>query len=89
MIDEPKPITQDAPRAPVVYFDGISAFNNFNGIVSLTLVMSIPVPFNDGTAPGKLTDVAHLRCNLAAAIALKDAIEKAMLAGVVPAGSRQ
>lgn len=86
MIDEPKPITQDAPRAPVVYFDGISAFN---GIVSLTLVMSIPVPFNDGTAPGKLTDVAHLRCNLAAAIALKDAIEKAMLAGVVPAGSRQ
>jgi hypothetical protein len=63
--------------APFIYCDGVVTYGIAQGIIQLELAANTLVP--DGK--GVRTDVlitAHLRCSAAAAIALRDSIDKAL-----------
>jgi hypothetical protein len=73
-------IVSDASRASVIYFDAVPTFGlNNDGIVNLMLAVYLILPTSDG---GTLTEpvvAAHLRCNIAAAMHLRNAIDKVLL----------
>lgn len=64
--------------APFVYFDGTIAYSLNKGTLQLELAANTIVP--DGTGGTRIDAVitAHLRCNAAAAVNLRDAIDKAL-----------
>ncbi len=66
-----------AERAPFIYFDGVSCFGHHNGAIQLELAAHLLMP----VGPGVRVDViqtAHLRCSLAAALALREALDKSI-----------
>ena len=79
----------NASDAPIIFFEGISTFSNNNGIVGLMLVAGLTLPTDDGGTVGKVSAVAHLRCSIAVAVALRDALDRALLLGVPTAGGTQ
>jgi hypothetical protein len=79
-VENPKAITVgDAVRAPIIYFEAVSTFGHNNGIVNCMLAVGIALPTADGGTSGHAVSVAHLRCNIPAAVQLRDAIDKALL----------
>ena len=69
--------TGSAERAPFIYFDGVSCFGHHNGAIQLELAANLLLP----VGPGVRVDViqtAHLRCSLAAALALREALDKSI-----------
>ena len=69
--------TPSAERAPFIYFDGVSCFGHHNGAIQLELAANLLLP----VGPGVRVDViqtAHLRCSLAAALALREALDKSI-----------
>ena len=67
-------------HAPFLYFENAPAFGHVNGIIRVTLTAARDMPVNN--EPGVMADnvvVAHLRMNINAALALKFAIEGALL----------
>ena len=75
----------DPMRAPVIYFDGVPTLGFNNGIVNLMLAVLLPTA--DGKTLTEISAVAHLRCNVAAAVQLRELIDKALLiAAPVPEG---
>lgn len=63
----------------VLYFDGAPCMSFMNGIIGVTLTVTANVPVGDGGPARVASVVAHLKCNVAAALALKSAIEGALL----------
>jgi len=64
-------------RAPFVYFDGVSCFGHHNGAIQIELAANLLMP----VGPGVRVDViqtGHLRCSPAAAVALREALDKAL-----------
>ncbi len=85
MVDESKlvpliPYAGDVGRAPVIFFDAVSNFGGFNGIVGIALTAALQVPGNDGKGKVEHHVVAHLRTNVEGIRALKAAIDGALLA---------
>ena len=70
---------EDAVRAPVIYFDFVPTIGFNNGIVNLMLAAGLVMPTTDGGALTETAAVAHLRCNVPAAVQLRDTINKALL----------
>ena len=69
--------TASSERAPFVYFDGVSCFGHHNGAIQIELAANLLMP----VGPGVRVDViqtAHIRCSPAAAIALREALDKAL-----------
>lgn len=64
---------------PVIYFDSAPSLSHLNGIIGITLVVSGNVPAPNDTVISVASVVAHLKCNIPAALALKAAIESALL----------
>lgn len=64
---------------PVVYFENAPTMQYLNGIIGVTLTVGGAVPGPNRTVLSVGSVVAHLKCNLAAALALKSAIESALL----------
>ena len=89
MADDPSPAashdpgkeitTKDGPLAPIIYFDGVPTIGFNNGIVSLLLAVGLILPTKGGQVLGQSVAVAHLRCNAAAALQLRNSIDKALL----------
>lgn len=78
-------VVRDVPHAPIVYFEGAPTFGCNNGIVNVTLAASRNLL--DGTAVvHDVVAVASLRCNVQAAIALRDALNDALLIGAPSEG---
>jgi hypothetical protein len=78
---------KDAVRAPIIYFEGVPTCGYNNGIVNLLLAVGVVLPTPDGRTITEPVAVAHLRCNVIAAQALRDTIDKALLlATPVPEG---
>ena len=70
-------------RAPFVYCDGVAAFGVNKGGVEIELSSRTVLPIPDTTGVRhEIVITGHLRCSPAAAIAIREAIEKvlAMLA---------
>jgi hypothetical protein len=64
---------------PIVYFDSVPALSHLNGIIGVTLTVTGGVPTADRSVTNCASVAAFLKCNIPAAIALKEAIEGALL----------
>jgi hypothetical protein len=85
--NRPAPLqTSDIPHAPFVFFDDAPVFNNYNGIIGITLAANRTVPNNKGGTTNDKVVVAYLRGNIQAALALRKAIDNALLLGVKTEG---
>lgn len=77
--DPNEPIdTSDPSVAPFIYFEAAPCFGTIPGMVRITLSAS-RVLTKAGSVIQDDIAVAHLRCNVIAARALKDSLEKALL----------
>lgn len=65
--------------APVVFFDSAPSFGHHQGVFQCTLSSGRYVPGSGVEAELEQVIVCHLRCDFQAAIALKNAIESALL----------
>ena len=65
--------------APFVYFDGVATAGVHHGTIQLELAASTLVPTPDSNVASVHVVTAHLRCNPPAAIALRKAIDNALL----------
>ena len=83
-------------HAPFLYFEGVSAFAHFNGVIRVTLEaardMIIPgqpqaVGSDRVAVASDRVIVAHLRMSILAALSLKTAIEEALLLAAPAAGA--
>ena len=74
--------------APILYFENVPTFGNMGNVLRLTLTADRIYP---STPPGQIvTDqviVAHLRASIPSAIALRDAINSALLLATPPESS--
>lgn len=64
---------------PVVYFDNAPSLSHLNGVIGITLSVSGNVPSPGEGVSLVASVVAHLKCSIPAALALKSAIESALL----------
>jgi hypothetical protein len=63
--------------APFVYFDGVVTFGINNSIIQIELGANGISPEGTGTKTNVLI-TSHLRCSAAAALSLRDALDKAL-----------
>jgi hypothetical protein len=66
-----------AERAPFVYFDGVSCFGHHNGAIQIELAANLLMPLGPNVRVD-IIQTGHLRCSPAAAIALREALDKAL-----------
>ena len=94
MTDSPNNPEQAAPakvtvtddgNAPFIFFQGCPSFGNSNGIVNITLAAARHL-LKDGAVISDVVAVAHLRCNVVAAVELRDALNNALLLGAKTEG---
>jgi hypothetical protein len=67
--------SSSSERAPFIYFDGASCTGQHNGAIQIELAANVLMP----TSAGVRTDViqtGHIRCTHAAAVQLRDALDK-------------
>lgn len=82
-----EPNIRDVPHAPVLFFDGAPTSGNINGTVSVTLVAGRQLGHVGGTKMDFVA-VGFLRCSIAGAIELRNALDNALaLASAPPAPS--
>ena len=86
-----KPLVHhDAPHAPIVYFQGAPNFGHMNGIINITLTAIRSFPAADGKSIDEdVMIVAYLRGNIPAALALRKAIDDALLLAQPAGGTTQ
>ena len=65
--------------APFLYFENAPAFGTMNGIIKVTLPATRDMPLANNKIASDHVVVAHLRMNMAAARALKAALDGAIL----------
>jgi hypothetical protein len=85
MANEPKPSAtvkiSDRPHAPVIFFDEAPIFNNYNGIIGVTLSVNLSLPNGRGGLISEQVVAGYLRGNVKALTALRGAIDSALLLG--------
>ena len=64
---------------PVVYFDHVPGLSHANGVIGITLPVTGNVPNETGGVMSVASVAAHLKCNIPAAKALRDALDRALL----------
>jgi hypothetical protein len=74
------------PHAPIVFFDEAPVSSNYNGIIGITLCTNITSPDGTGGLTNDMAAVAFLRCNIQAARALRNALDRALLLGAKTEG---
>jgi len=88
MIDKPDvpamPPVVDVPHAPIIFFDNVPTFTNYNNIIGITLSVNRTLPDGKGGVTNDEVVVAFLRGNVQAALALRKAIDGAFLLGTKP-----
>ena len=85
--DFPKLAYHDGQAADFIFFDGAPAFAGFNGLIAITLTAMRYIPGPDKVAVDSVV-VGHLRTNIQGAIALRNAIDDALLLAVPPDGQK-
>jgi hypothetical protein len=84
----PKLTVTDTGIAPYIYFEGAPNFGFVNGIIGVTLAANRHL-LRDGAPVTDAVAIAHLRCNVPAAIELRNALDGALLLAARPQGSAQ
>ena len=89
MPDAPAKLTvTDTGMAPYIYFEGAPNFGFTNGIINITLAANRHL-LKDGAPVRDVVATAHLRCNVPAALELRNALDAALLLAAQPQGSAQ
>jgi hypothetical protein len=92
--DKPEPAAPqkltvtDSGIAPYIYFEGAPNFGFANGIIGITLAANRHL-LKDGAPVTDAVAIAHLRCNVPAAIELRNALDGALLLAARTQGSAQ
>jgi hypothetical protein len=73
----------DEPHAPILFFDAAPNYGFLSDIVNVTLTCMRFLPAEDSVI-AKPVVVAHLRCGRETAIALRNAIDNALLIAAKP-----
>ncbi|MCW5676272.1 MAG: hypothetical protein KIT15_16985 [Xanthobacteraceae bacterium] len=71
------------PGTPIIYFEHAASFGIFNGVVRLTLAAATFSGHGDNVQTN-VAAVAHLRCNVEAAILLKNQLDAALALVLAP-----
>lgn len=69
--------SSSSERAPIIYFDGASCFGHHNGAIQIELAANLLMPVGAAVRVD-VVQTAHLRCSIAAALALREALDKAL-----------
>lgn len=84
-VKAPKPVAgpptllKNVAASPFIYFDTVPCFGVYAGNVEVELGARVLLPRSDGqTVVVDLASVAHLRCSANAAMALIDALTRAL-----------
>lgn len=64
---------------PVLYFDASPCVSHLNGIIGISLTVTGYVPTETGGVSLAAAVVAMLKCNIPAALSLRDALNQALL----------
>lgn len=72
------PLLKNAAAAPFVYFDAVPVFGTSLGNIEVEIAARLLMPRADQTIGADMASVAHLRCSPQAAMALVDALTKAV-----------
>jgi hypothetical protein len=78
----------DIGIAPYIFFEVASNIGFANGIVNVILAAARHL-IKEGSPHSDIVSVAYLRCNLTAAIGLRDALNGAILLGTKQLGGAQ
>lgn len=84
--DNNTPVIHDAMTAPIIYIDGTSNCGFGNGVVNVTLVVNRFLPRADGGVTTATFAAVHIRCHLAAAVELRNTLDRAILMAASPSG---
>jgi hypothetical protein len=76
-----------AAQAPFIYFDGVSCFGQANGAIQIELAAHVLTPDGSGGVKIDLVQTGHVRCNVAAMLCLRDAIDKVL--AMLPLGQSE
>lgn len=79
----------DTLHAPVIYFEIAPNFGCNNGIVNVTLAVGRHLANDKGGVDVDAVAAAFLRCNIPAAIDLRNALNSALLLGTPAAGGSE
>jgi hypothetical protein len=74
---DPRVAPGTSELAPFVYFDGVPTFGIHNGAIQIELAANTLLPEGKGVKIDVMI-TAHLRCSPAAAIGLRETIDKAL-----------
>jgi hypothetical protein len=89
MTDAPAKFTvTDTGMAPYIYFEGAPNFGFTSGVINVTLAANRHL-LMDGAPVRAVVATAHLRCNVPAAVELRNALDAALLLAAQPQGSTQ
>ena len=80
-ISKPARVFADESHAPMVFFELVPSFGNNGGIITASLACGRAIATEDGKVDAAPIIVGYLKCSPAAAIQLRDAINKALLIG--------
>ena|SRR6185437_8822050 len=91
---EPAPPTFGVPsvasaNAPHVFIDGATAFGCVGAVVRITVEAHAPLRDAAGNLVIERMVTGHLRMSMEGAVLLRDAINSALLIGVIPATDAQ
>lgn len=76
--DKPMTLIKNAATAPVIFVDSAPTYGALNDVVEITLAARLLMPRSDGQVAVELAAQAHLRCSVAGALALRQAIDSAL-----------
>ena len=89
MTDAPAKLTvTDTGMAPYIYFEGAPNFGFTKGVINVTLAANRHL-LTDGAPVRDVVATAHLRCNVPAAVELRNALDAALLLAAQPQGGAQ
>lgn len=74
----PAPAIKNASAAPFIHFDNVPVYGAFAGSIEVELVARSLMPKDDGRVIAEAVCTGHLRCTPQAAMALADALSKAV-----------
>lgn len=74
----PAPLLKNAALAPVIYFDNVPVYGVLASNIEIELSARLLMPKPDGGVSADMTCVGHMRCSIAAARMLRDALDKAL-----------
>jgi hypothetical protein len=72
------PLMKNAGAAPFIYFDLVPSMGTQNGVVEVELCARAVMPQSSGDAYSDMVCVAHVRCSAAAAVMLRDTLQRAL-----------